>query len=229
MAIILSAVTWGGAFIIGAAFALIMIILIWQRFQSTPTITTVETYYHPIWNVPFPAVTICNINKVYRPATKNIKRKLYNLLIFFAFSHFGRGIEIVIPIYFPIRLDYGVNETHIEYFFKKMSGLVRPPPQQPNDVLLNVYDILEKMGYTSETLMREVMQPCNKMLYYCLWLNKEYPCDELFQVSKGSEGFCCSFNYGATKDAVHVDKHFRVSGRKIASLVLLVLMISELF
>lgn len=61
----------------GAVFAIVLMGLVWDRFQTTPTITTVETNNYPIWNVPFPAITICNINKVYAPATKNITDKLY--------------------------------------------------------------------------------------------------------------------------------------------------------
>lgn len=49
-----------------------------MRYDSTPFITTIETTSYPIWNVPFPAVTVCNINKVYRPASENIRAKLYN-------------------------------------------------------------------------------------------------------------------------------------------------------
>lgn len=73
---ILSVIIWGGACLIGIAFAIILIDLFWTRFETTPTITTIESYYYPIWNVPFPAVTVCNNNKVYEPATKNITKRL---------------------------------------------------------------------------------------------------------------------------------------------------------
>lgn len=72
----LSVTFWGGSILIGTIFAIIFVILVWQRFELKPTITRVETNFYPIWNVPFPSVTICNINKVYRPATLNITKKL---------------------------------------------------------------------------------------------------------------------------------------------------------
>lgn len=53
-----------------------MIRIVMIKYTTTPTITTVETNNHPIWNVKFPAVTFCNINKVYEPATRNIRAKL---------------------------------------------------------------------------------------------------------------------------------------------------------
>lgn len=61
---------------VGLAFALVLMFLAWSRFNTNPTITTVETTNYPIWNLPFPAVTICNNNKVYAPAAKNMSDKL---------------------------------------------------------------------------------------------------------------------------------------------------------
>lgn len=75
---LLSLIIWSSACVMGAVFAIVLMGLVWDRFQTTPTITTVETNNYPIWNVPFPAITICNINKVYAPATKNITDKLYS-------------------------------------------------------------------------------------------------------------------------------------------------------
>lgn len=60
----------------GLTFAIVLMLLVWNRFQTTPTITTVETINYPIWNLPFPAVTICNNNKVYGPAAENLTAQL---------------------------------------------------------------------------------------------------------------------------------------------------------
>lgn len=71
-----SLLIWGGSITFGLFLAIIMTNLIWQRSQSTPTLTTVDTYYHPIFNVPFPAVTLCNINIAYRPLVEEATKKL---------------------------------------------------------------------------------------------------------------------------------------------------------
>lgn len=83
---LLSLTIWTSACIMGAVFAVVLMNLVWKRFQTTPTITTVETNNYPIWNVPFPGVTICNINKVYAPATKNITERLYGNINILSFS-----------------------------------------------------------------------------------------------------------------------------------------------
>lgn len=69
---VISLVIWCSAFCAGTVFAVILMRLILERFQRTPTITTVETNNYPIWNVEFPAVTICNNNKVYAPCAKKM-------------------------------------------------------------------------------------------------------------------------------------------------------------
>lgn len=67
---------WGGAVTIGILLAIKMTSLIWHRSQKSPTLTTVDTYYHPIWEVKFPAVTLCNVNIVWRPAMEEFTDKL---------------------------------------------------------------------------------------------------------------------------------------------------------
>lgn len=66
-------------------------------------------------------------------------------------------------------------------------------------IFLRTYRHLEEMNYTTFTLMLEVMQPCENMIKYCMWLGKELPCDSLFRVTVSTEGFCCSFNNKALK------------------------------
>ena len=41
-----------------------MIIPIYDKYKTTPTVTTVTETFHPVWNVNFPAVTICSNNRI---------------------------------------------------------------------------------------------------------------------------------------------------------------------
>lgn len=72
----LSLSLWIVVLTLSIIFAVILMLLVWERFRTTPTITTIETNNYPIWNVNFPAVTICDINKVYRPLAEPIMAKL---------------------------------------------------------------------------------------------------------------------------------------------------------
>lgn len=174
----------------GAVFAIVLINLVWKRFQTTPTITTVETNNYPIWNVNFPAVTICNINKVYAPATKNITDKLWDI---FKSNWLRTNLTKLF-----CRVEKGVKKESVIEFLENLAKLINP--EYIDALFLKTYQILEGMGYTTDKLMFELMQPCVNMIKDCSWLGKIVPCDSLFRVAKSSEGFCCSFNYQALKD-----------------------------
>lgn len=74
--LILQRTLWIALTVLGTLFSVYLMKLVWNRFQTQPTVTTVETTNYPIWDVPFPAVTVCNVDKIYKPRTL----KIYKLL-----------------------------------------------------------------------------------------------------------------------------------------------------
>lgn len=77
-----SLIIWGGSIIFGLLLAIIMTNLIWQRSQSKPTLTTVDTYYHPIYNVPFSAITLCNVNVAQKSTVEKFSKQLYEMTFY---------------------------------------------------------------------------------------------------------------------------------------------------
>lgn len=67
---------WSIICLLAVAFSLYLGALLFDRFTSAPVIITLETTNEPIWDLKFPAVTICNNNKVYAPAAEKLKPKL---------------------------------------------------------------------------------------------------------------------------------------------------------
>ena len=47
-----------------AAMATYLIYKVIDNFVSTPTLISIDTTEYPIHKVPFPALTICNMNKI---------------------------------------------------------------------------------------------------------------------------------------------------------------------
>ena len=37
---------------------------VYEKYQNSPTVTTVSETNHPVWNINFPAVTICSNNRI---------------------------------------------------------------------------------------------------------------------------------------------------------------------
>jgi amiloride-sensitive sodium channel len=59
------------------AWAVVLSASSWSRFADTPTLVSLESTSHPVWSVPFPAVTLCNVNKVHKPAAVALARALW--------------------------------------------------------------------------------------------------------------------------------------------------------
>lgn len=76
MAKIVTLTFWGGALSIGIIVLCIIGNLVFQRSNKTPTLTTIDTYYHRIHDVPFPAITFCNLNVLHRSSLQPIVNKL---------------------------------------------------------------------------------------------------------------------------------------------------------
>lgn len=59
---------WFWMFMSGLALitAIVLLWISWNWTAETPTTTVIESTNHPTYNLPFPAVTVCNMNKISR-------------------------------------------------------------------------------------------------------------------------------------------------------------------
>lgn len=92
----------------------------------------------------------------------------------------------------------GYNETAIRNVFQLLYTMVRYKKVDDQEDIEEFRRAERYYNITIEMMMRAIIQPCDKMIRMCLWLNQKIPCDQLFNVSKTSQGFCCSFNYIGT-------------------------------
>ncbi|GLH12675.1 Uncharacterized protein GBIM_17382, partial [Gryllus bimaculatus] len=63
---------WALVLAVGAGLALYLVLVAWERYERSPMLIAVETSQYPIWNTPFPAVTICSLNKVELSAARRL-------------------------------------------------------------------------------------------------------------------------------------------------------------
>lgn len=56
--------------------AIILLWISWNWTSETPTMTVIESTNHPTYNLPFPSVTICNMNKISRPVIMDIVKDM---------------------------------------------------------------------------------------------------------------------------------------------------------
>lgn len=74
-------VFWIIAFLMSVSLAIYLIYQVWDRYTKVPVIVSFQTSEQDIDSIPFPAVTLCNMNKV-----KNRKNSLSVSTLYFISS-----------------------------------------------------------------------------------------------------------------------------------------------
>ncbi len=64
---------WIVAMTIALVLMLVLIAPIFSKWRNSPTYTSLNTTNYPIWNIPFPGVTVCSNNVINE---KQLKAKL---------------------------------------------------------------------------------------------------------------------------------------------------------
>ncbi|RZB39142.1 sodium channel protein Nach-like [Asbolus verrucosus] len=161
---------WILVVLVGLSGAGYMTMLFWGRYRSNPTRTSILTAYAPNTAVPFPAVTICNINRIMANQVDDFIKRLV----------MQEDQEEIVRRAFPQLLS-----------FTSMSV------RNYNMTELNILQaVLSENDYTDISLiMRKITQPCEEMLVKCMWQFKTVPCGQLFDDTFTTDGPCCSFNY----------------------------------
>ncbi|XP_069672052.1 sodium channel protein Nach-like [Periplaneta americana] len=151
----------------------------WNFHLSKYTITSVDTAHYPLWNIPFPAVTVCGFNKVERSQAKDLIK------------------ELILP--------EGVTHDQAFSDMKYLLELLEPSEQKETK-FLRLQSILDDNNITVEEVMKKmilrVAPQCEKLLIKCSWKGREVACIKLFRLHKTYEGYCCSFNYVGIRDEV---------------------------
>ncbi|CAG2066100.1 unnamed protein product [Timema podura] len=69
-------VLWVVVAVLGLISAIFMASTFWERFSDSPTRASVETNHYPTWRIPFPAVTLCNANRIFRSRAEELVKQL---------------------------------------------------------------------------------------------------------------------------------------------------------
>ncbi|CAB3373731.1 Hypothetical predicted protein [Cloeon dipterum] len=162
---------------------LLMANTVWQAFRASPTQTIVENPSFPVWNVDFPALTICNLNKIQRTKALALMSEYLNMS----------------------KIDAETEKLYLDSLFAL--GLMRYPYYHHAQLYIRrgnkrLMDF-EKCNLTD--LMFRVMAKQNEILGTCYWKGKEIGCDVAFRLQITEEGFCYSFNSKTSENPIPPD------------------------
>lgn len=89
----------------------------------------------------------------------------------------------------------GFNETAIRSTLSRLNLLVRPKKSIDAFDTTELKRAMAALNMTIPDLMQQMIQPCDRLIRYCLWQKRVTPCEKLFQVVQSMFGYCCAFNY----------------------------------
>ncbi|XP_053674695.1 sodium channel protein Nach-like [Anopheles nili] len=159
---------WSVIALVSLGFTMMLGNSAWDQFRSNPTLTTIETTSYPVSLIPFPSVTLCNINKIHATKAEELGKKL---------------------------MEFGMNESDAIDVLYTIPRLIDYPIDQPIERrILDLEEFLQAKGYDAERMAFEVAPPCETMMVHCFWLMQDIPCSKLFRRTKIFAGYCCSFN-----------------------------------
>ncbi|XP_058812510.1 sodium channel protein Nach [Topomyia yanbarensis] len=200
---------WFLIIIVETVALIIILVTAWNSFTSNPLITTLHDTFYPIKNVPFPAIALCNNNRISRAAAisyaENLSRKdpaMRNV------SFFLNQIRLLGKLF-----DFDYEKIH---------------PMTEFQEFLDIYDTNNVSGMFSAYDTMEKLSPrCEQMLLRCFWKSIELPCmtkNEMIEVRRTQYGFCCTFNFiGHNEDnEIHPPSYFLdVTGPEMGLVLLL--------
>ncbi|XP_031633801.1 pickpocket protein 28-like [Contarinia nasturtii] len=146
----------------------------WLKWQNTPVIVTFSEESTPVYEIPFPSITVCSDLKIRQTKLNytDIWHKLYY------------GYENV-----SINLDH-LRMVH------SLSPLCDEVPKY-------LEDYVKKMGKVNETnadvqffsYAKKAAPRLTDLLHRCTWHRQEVKCSDIFHEVLTDEGICYSFNY----------------------------------
>ncbi|CRK99689.1 CLUMA_CG012989, isoform A [Clunio marinus] len=153
--------------ILALIIAVVLLWISWNWTSETPTTTVIESTNYPTYNLPFPAVTICSMNKISKLAALEIASKM--------------------------RKPYNITDEELAYKLRLLLHF-RGSGNASLEEYREVSDIMEMNNENINYLLERLSPKCSDILERCSWKGSLQRCDGLFQAVNSSEGTCCSFN-----------------------------------
>nr|XP_050851521.1 sodium channel protein Nach-like [Vespula vulgaris] len=147
------------------------------EYQDSPTVTTVETNKYPIQEINYPAISICNINKISLSYAIDLAEELLEFKT--TTYNFNLTVEELTSMIIIMGNFYhfDIKEDELKQAY-------------------SLHTILERgyNGYNVERIMKRLLPRCRSILWQCSWNGKDQDCNEIFFLKKTSDGHCCTFN-----------------------------------
>ncbi|RVE40483.1 hypothetical protein evm_014867 [Chilo suppressalis] len=175
---------WALAVMVSLVIGIYFVVTAYRWYARNPIVTVIESTQAAIWDVPFPAVTICDLNLISRKAAQNFARDVKRP------ENVSEGLVFDAVRYAPLlHASYTIPVEHKRVLYILQSIL------DFNDI--SVDDFFKKLSPVST---------CNQLIERCMWKNTLYRCNKLFRSVFTVQNMCCTFNYFAVHNTTDNDQ-----------------------
>ncbi|XP_076646993.1 sodium channel protein Nach [Halictus rubicundus] len=164
-------IVWAITVFASLCIAIVIIKFSYAYYNEHRVYSVVKSTHQGIWNYPFPAVTVCDINRVSLELTRKLVDKL--------------------------DLPPSVSKEFIVHEMNLLNELLYPGQNAQNirNNLSRLQYIFESNDLTIPTVVNAVTKNCQSLLKACRLKTFDVDCDTIFEPSLSRDGLCCSFNY----------------------------------
>ncbi|XP_017081775.2 pickpocket protein 28 [Drosophila eugracilis] len=167
---------WLLVFLISIYGCSTLILSAYTKWTETPVIVSFAEKSTPVWNIPFPAVTVCSETK--RVLKQKGKEKSYADL----YSQFSEEMR-VLRVFKP----QNVSALEMEEFRTLLHVCNTQIIDQDMPLIagddLDYFEVLERM-----------LPQFDRYFFYCRWLSRFGECEKFFRKTLTEEGICYTFN-----------------------------------
>ncbi|KAK3928863.1 Pickpocket protein 19 [Frankliniella fusca] len=160
---------WVVVILASAAVTVRELPLTYQRLTQRPTSVDIRTTSKAVFNIPFPAVTICPKMKVRKRAAIDYLKRA-NQLTYVNESAVLPALQFLESFKLPYWLDYRSDGVFDDEVYELFSGI----------------DLFH--------FMKTVALNCSSVFRSCLWAGKVFDCCTFFRRTWSNTGLCFAFN-----------------------------------
>ncbi|KZC03894.1 Sodium channel protein Nach [Dufourea novaeangliae] len=154
----------------------------YDHYSGDRLSSVVRSTHHGIWHYPFPAVTMCDFNRV--------------------------SLELTWKLVEKLKLPPSVSKEFIVQEMRLLNELLYPGRNEGNirHNLSRLQNIFDANDLSIPMVIKAVTRNCESMMDACRIKTENVNCNELFEPSLSRDGLCCSFNYITRENSIGKEK-----------------------
>ncbi|XP_015608259.1 sodium channel protein Nach isoform X2 [Cephus cinctus] len=146
---------------------------IYGQYLQSPIVTTLDTHYYPSYNLQFPGVAVCSINRISREAATRLARNIF-------VANKSKIKEETI-----LDMIWSLGDVYSTVYD------VASEPVDIDKLLRKYYG----GPYDMSSIMKDLTPRCEDIFVSCKFDSRSQDCSEIFDFLETQDGFCCTFNY----------------------------------